>query len=108
MDITGKSLTREIVTVETEISRITRRTRMKKNKPFISSNEFKQYNFCPKQWYLIKTGKMNANTSAARRGMDYHRNKSYGIKAVQSAQSKFKTTVYIGGIVCLLWFWSRL
>ena len=81
---------------------------MKKNKPFISSNEFKQYDFCPKQWYLIKTGKMNVNTSAARRGMDYHRKKSYGIKAVQKAQSKFKITAYIGGIVCLLWFLSRL
>jgi hypothetical protein len=80
---------------------------MKKNKPFIGSNEFKQWDFCPRQWYLIKTGKAKVITSASRRGISFHKNQSYGIKAVQQAQSKFKKTVLIGGIVCLLWFLLR-
>ncbi len=81
---------------------------MNKNKPFIGSNEFKQYDFCPRQWYFIKTGKMRVTSSAAsRKGIAFHKNQSYGIKAVQRAQLKFKTTILIGGLVCLLWFLLR-
>ena len=81
---------------------------MKNKKPFICSNEFKQWDFCPKQWYFIKTGKMRVTSSAAsRKGIEFHKNQSYGIKAVQRAQSKFKTSVIIGGLVCLLWFLLR-
>jgi hypothetical protein len=80
---------------------------MKKNKTFISSNEFKRWAFCPKQWYLLRTRKINTGNSATRRGVDYHKRMSHGVKAVQRAQSNFKTTLLIGGIACILYFWLR-
>ena len=76
---------------------------MKQEKQKINSNEYRQWDYCPRQWYLRQTlGRRNGNNSARRRGMKYHQNMAHGIKSVQIAQSRFRTAAIItGGVICL-------
>ncbi len=78
----------------------------KKHKKFISSSEFGQWAFCPRQWYLMKMRRKRINTSPIRRGNEFHMNMSHGIKAAQKAQSRFKTFCILGVIVCIFWYLS--
>ena len=80
---------------------------MKKGKRKTSSNEFRQWDFCPRQWYFIKTRWKKRRNAAAQRGVEFHRNMSKGVKAVQKAQRLFKAAAITGGLICLLWLVSR-
>ncbi len=77
---------------------------MKKNNPFIRSSEIKQWDYCPRQWYLLRTTGRKINTQAAKRGLEYHQKEAKGVKAVQKTQSLLITSILTGGIICLLWF----
>ncbi len=81
---------------------------MLKQKPFRNSSEFKQWDYCPRQWYLRRTlGKKHGTSAAARRGIDHHQKISKGVKEVQFAQGLFKAALIAGGVICLLLLVSR-
>lgn len=81
---------------------------MMKNNRNRNSNEFRQWDYCPRQWYLNKTQGKRRGNSATRKGMDFHRNMSKGVKSVQTAQRVFKTAAIItGGVICIFLLASR-
>lgn len=75
-----------------------------KNKRYIAASEFKQWAFCPRHWYLLRTTGKRANSSNARRGTLYHNAKAEGVKKVQKTQAVL-LWVILGGIACF--FLSR-
>ncbi len=80
---------------------------MKKNDLFIRSSEIKQWDYCPRQWYLLRTTGRKINSQAAKRGLEYHNRQAKGVKAVQKTQSFLIKSILTGGIICLFWFLSR-
>jgi hypothetical protein len=72
-----------------------------REKRFIKASEFAQWEYCPRQWYLNKTGGMRFNREASRRGVAYHNAQSEGVKSVQQGQTKLVVALVIGGIICL-------
>jgi hypothetical protein len=73
-----------------------------KDKRYIGSSEFKQWAFCPRHWYLLRTTGKRAQGSSAQRGVDYHTRKSREVISVKKTQSAFIAAVILGGIVCLI------
>jgi len=77
-----------------------------KNKPYIGSAEFKQWAFCPRHWYFLRTSGTRGHGPAVRRGKEFHARKSREVISVKKTQSAFVTAAVLGGIVCLIWFLS--
>ena len=81
---------------------------MTNNKRNANSNEFRQWDYCPRQWYLKKTLGKRCGNSAIRKGVEFHRNMSKGVKSLQTAQRVFKAAAVItGGVICLFLLASR-
>jgi len=76
------------------------------NSPYIGSSEFKQWAFCPRHWYLLRTTGKRASGPAVRRGVEFHTRKSKEVINVQKKQSAFVTAVILGGIACIIWLLS--
>lgn len=74
---------------------------MKKKNRETSSSEFRQWDFCPRQWFFIRTVGRKRKNAASRKGMEFHRNMSGGVKEVQKAQRWFMAAAITGGIVCI-------
>ena len=85
-----------------------------KNKPNINASELKQWDFCPKQWYLLRTGgrrriqQQLCSNQASRRGQEFHQKKSGPVKQAQKTQSVISNFLTIGGLACLFWLLSHL
>ena len=84
-----------------------------KNKPNINASELKQWDFCPRQWYFLRTkgrrGRQQiSSTEPSRRGQEFHQQKSGPVKKAQKTQSAISKFMTIGGIACLLWLLSLL
>lgn len=77
-----------------------------KSKKSIGAYEVRQWCFCPRQWYLFRTMGRIKRASNSRKGMEFHRSASRPIKAIQKTQSMIVTAIVMGGIVCLIWFFS--
>jgi hypothetical protein len=79
------------------------------NSPYIGSSEFKQWVFCPRHWYLLRTTGKRAQgpqIPTVRRGVEYHTAKSREVINVQKKQSAFVTAAVLGGIACIIWLLS--
>ena len=81
---------------------------MNRNKPNINANEIKQWDFCPRQWYLIRTKGRTWNDQPARRGQEFHQQHAVPVKQIQKTQSFISKIVTIGGAACLFWLLSLL
>ena len=77
------------------------------NRPYnIGSAEFKQWAFCPRHWYLLRTTGKRAHGPAVQRSMEFHARKSKEVITIKKTQSLFLTAVILGGIVCIIWLLS--
>ena len=78
---------------------------MKRSKN-INASEIRQWCFCPRQWYLLRTTGRKVVTFATKRGVDFHLKESRKVEAVKRMQLALGTTLIIGGIVCCILFLS--
>ncbi len=81
---------------------------MTDNRHNIRASELRQWDLCPRQWYLLRTTGRRIRTQASLRGREFHRQQSVMVKEAQKSQSIAKTFFVIGGIACLLWLLSHL
>jgi CRISPR/Cas system-associated exonuclease Cas4 (RecB family) len=81
---------------------------VKSNKHSISASELKQWDYCPRQWYLLKTTGSRVNNRAVRLGREFHQKQAQGVKAVRNTQSLLTKFILTGGIACLFWFLLQL
>lgn len=70
----------------------------------IRAGEIRQWCFCPKQWYLIRTRGIRKTTPAGKRGIEHHKRESRKVEAVQRIQMRIKTMIFAGGALWLI-FW---
>lgn len=68
----------------------------------IRASEIRQWCFCPRQWYLLRTTGRRVVTAATKRGVDFHLKESRKVEAVQKMQLAFVAYLIIGGIVCCI------
>ena len=73
---------------------------MKYHKPFIRASELKQWDYCPRQWYLVRTTSRRLHCQAAKRGVEFHNRKLGAVQAIQKTQSHLVKLLITGGIVC--------
>ena len=80
-----------------------------KNKPNINASEIKRWDYCPRQWYLQRTGGRKIKQSnAAQRGVVYHQQQAEPVRKAQKTQSCITKYAAIGGMACLFWLLSHL
>ncbi len=74
----------------------------------ISAGEIRQWCYCPRQWYLLRTGGRRLMTPASRQGVAYHQKEAVKVKAVVRSQSALVTILILGGAACCIWllFWQ--
>ncbi len=81
---------------------------MKQEKRKTNSNEYRQWDYCPRQWYLFKTTGRKIRCQASKRGLEFHHRQAQSVQAVQNTQSFLMKIIITGGIVCLFWLLLQL
>ena len=76
-----------------------------KKKRNIAANEIRQWCFCPRQWYLLRTTGLRIMTPAAKRGVVYHQREAVRVNAVVRSQSALTIILLLGGAACCIWLW---
>jgi hypothetical protein len=72
----------------------------------ISSHEIKQWAFCPRQWYLLRTTGRRVDNAFIRKGSSFHHAKARQIRKIKIMQNILVSLVVIGAALCLFFLLS--
>ncbi len=72
----------------------------------ISSHEIKQYAFCPRQWYLLRTTGRRVNDAFIREGAAFHHEKARQIRRIKTTQDVLVFLCAVGIVLCLFFLLS--
>jgi hypothetical protein len=74
----------------------------------IKSSELKQWSFCPREWFLLRTRRIKINNIHTKRGLEFHNKQAKGIRSIKRTQNQLVFLLATGGALCLLLLLLRL
>lgn len=74
----------------------------------IKSSELKQFEFCPREWFLLRDRGIKVNNIHTKGGQDFHHQQAIGIRSIKKTQNRLVFLLVTGGALCLLLLFLRL
>ena len=74
----------------------------------IKSSELKQFDFLPREWFLLRTKGIKVNNINTKRGLDFHQRQAKGIRSIKRTQNRLVLLLATSRALCVLLLFLRL